>query len=269
MRGLISALWLGLLIAPGTALAQAYPPNEAGVTMGHWHLNSANVEANKKILVAMGGTAIKPGDFEIVRFPGVAVYLHLRQTGTPPTGGTDGSIINHVGFVVQDVQDAVGKWKAAGVPVQPGRNGRLDQAWVVTPDGLRIEILQDKTQAMPIRHEHVHFFVEEATIPKMQDWYVKHFGAKAGIRNESPVADIPGAQLRFNKSATALPTTKGRILDHIGFDVTNLQDRLKTLEAAGVKIDRPYSANPSGDGLAFIYDSWGTYIELNERKKPL
>jgi hypothetical protein len=36
-----------------------------------------------------------------------------------------------------------------------------------------------------------------------------------------------------------------------------------------VKIDRPYSANPSGDGLAFIYDPWGTYIELNERKNPL
>jgi hypothetical protein len=194
---------------------------------------------------------------------------HLRQTGTPPTGGTDGSIINHVGFIVQDVQDAVGKWKAAGVPVLPGNNGRLDQAWVVTPDGLRIEVLQDKTQAMPIRHEHVHFFVEQATIPEMQAWYVKHFGAKPGIRNESPVADIPGSQLRFNKVAAALPTTKGRILDHIGFDVTNLQDRMKTLAAAGVKVDRPYSANPSGDGLAFIYDPWGTYIELNERKKPL
>jgi len=31
---------------------------------------------NKKLFVALGGTAIKPGDFEIVRFPGVAVFLH-------------------------------------------------------------------------------------------------------------------------------------------------------------------------------------------------
>ena len=91
MRILISALWLMSLVAPGTAVAQAFPPNEAGVTMGHWHRQLGCVEANQKILVGMGGTAIKPGDFNIVRFPGVAVFLHLRQTGTAPTGGTDGS----------------------------------------------------------------------------------------------------------------------------------------------------------------------------------
>ena len=60
------------------------------------------------------------------------------------------------------------------------------------------------------------------------------------------------------------------VLDHIGFDVNNLQEFLKKLDAAGVKIDRPYTPNPlTGDGLAFICDPWGTYIELNERKKPL
>jgi catechol 2,3-dioxygenase-like lactoylglutathione lyase family enzyme len=269
MRILISALWLMSLLAPGTALAQAFPPNEAGVTMGHWHLNSVSVEGNQKLLVGMGGTAIKPGDFNIVRFPGVAVFLHLRQTGTPPTGGTDGSVVNHVGFVVPDVQESVAKWKAAGVPVAPGNNNRLDQAWVTTPDGLRIEVLQDKTQAMPIRHEHIHFYVEETVIPQMQAWYVRHFGARPGMRNEALVADLPGTQLRFAKTATPTVTTKGRVLDHIGFDVKDLREFLKKLEAAGVKVDRPFTPNPLGGGLAFIYDPWGTYIELNERPNPL
>jgi len=31
-----------------------------GVTMGHWHLNSVDVEANKKIFAAMGGNAVRP-----------------------------------------------------------------------------------------------------------------------------------------------------------------------------------------------------------------
>jgi catechol 2,3-dioxygenase-like lactoylglutathione lyase family enzyme len=258
------------LLAPAPAMAQAFPPNEMGVTMGHWHLNSASVEANKKLFVGMGGTAIKPGDFEIVRFPGVAVFLHLRETGTPPTGGTVGSVINHVGFIVPNVQEAVAKWKAAGVPVQPGNNGRLDQAYVITADGLRIEVLEDKTQTVPIRHEHVHFFVEQAAIPQIQAWYVKHFGAKPGVRNDAPVADIPGAQLRFAKSDTPTVTTKGRILDHIGFDVTDLRATLQRLEAEGVKIVRGYTPiGQGGDGLAFVSDQWGTLIELNERKKPL
>ena len=181
MTRLFAAVCLMLTWAAGTAFAQAYPPNEAGVTMGHWHLNSRDVEANKKILVAMGGTAIKPGAFEIVRFPGVAVFLH-QGPGTPPNaGGTVGTVVNHVGFLVPNVQESMAKWKAAGVPIVPGAPGRLDQAFVTTPDGLRIEILEDKAQTVPIRHHHIHFYVPESDIPKVQAWYAKFFGAKPGI----------------------------------------------------------------------------------------
>ena len=269
MRLPIAAIGLTLLLAPGQVLAQAFPFNEMGVTMGHWHLNSVSVEANQKLLVAMGGVPLKPGDFNLVRFPGVFVFLHLRQTGTPPIGGTEGSIVNHVGLTVPNVQEAVGKWKAAGVPVAAGNNGRLDQAWVTTADGLRIEILEDKNQTMPVRCEHVHFYAAEQVIAPMQAWYVKQFGAKPGMRNEAPVADVPGAQLRFAKSAAPVVTTKGRILDHIGFDVTDLRGFLKKLEADGVTIAQGFTPGPLGGGLAFIYDPWGTYIELNERPKPL
>jgi hypothetical protein len=84
-----------------------------------------------------------------------------------------------------------------------------------------IEVLEDKTQTMPIRHEHIHFYVEESVIPQMQAWYVKHFGAKPGVRNNVPIAGLPGTQLRFAKTTTATVTTKGRVLDHVGFDVNN------------------------------------------------
>src|SRR5712691_6998919 len=123
VKALISALCLVSALATGTAFAQAYPPNEAGVTMGHWHLNSRDVEANKKLFVALGGTAIKPGDFEIVKFPGVMVFLHQGPGTPPPTGGTEGTVINHVGFIVPIVAEAVAKWKAAGVAVAPGNEG--------------------------------------------------------------------------------------------------------------------------------------------------
>src|ERR1700682_6119321 len=110
MTRLIAALSLMLSLVAGTALAQAYPPNEAGVTMGHWHLNSRDIDANRKIFVAMGGTAMKAGAFEVVRFPGVLVYLHLAPGAEKPTGGTVGSVVNHVGFTVPNVQQAVAKW---------------------------------------------------------------------------------------------------------------------------------------------------------------
>ena len=256
-------------LAAGGAWAQPYTPNEMGVTMGHWHLNSRDVEANKKIFVGMGGTAIKAGDFDVVRFPGVVVMLHLRAGAAPSTGGTDGTVVNHVGFIVQNVQDSIAKWKAAGVSVQPGNNNRMDQAYVTTPDGLKVEILEDKMQSVPIRHEHVHFFLPESAIAQSQAWYAKTFGAKPGVRNEAPVADLPGVQLRFAKTTTPTVTTKGRVLDHIGFDVTDLQDFIKKLEAAGIKLDRPYMKLDNGVALAFITDPWGTSIELNQRPNPV
>jgi catechol 2,3-dioxygenase-like lactoylglutathione lyase family enzyme len=153
----------------------------------------------------------------------------------------------------------------AGVPVEPGGNGRLDQAYVNTPDGLRIEILENKNQPMPIQSEHVHFFLPEADIAKSQAWYEKVFGAKASVRNNAPVADVPGVQLRFTKADAAQAPTKGRILDHIGFDVKDLKAFIKTLDANNVKLDRPYTVNEAGIGIAFVTDSWGTNIEINER----
>ena len=48
-------------------------------------------------------------------------------------------------------------------------------------------------------------------------------------------------------------TTKGRTLDHIGFDVKNLEAFTKKLEAAGIKLDCPYTKNEqAGTALAFI-----------------
>src|SRR5215217_5303268 len=75
MKRLIASLWFISALTTGTAWAQPFTPNEAGVTMGHWHLNSRDVEANKKIFVGMGGIAAKNGNFEIVKFPGVVVFL--------------------------------------------------------------------------------------------------------------------------------------------------------------------------------------------------
>src|SRR5439155_764695 len=127
MRALIAGLWLASTLASGTALAQEQAPfNEAGVTMGHWHLVSQDVAANKKIFVAMGGTPVTRGKAEGVRFPGARVNLNLDDE-PPGKGGTVGSVINHVGFIVNNVQEQVAKWKAAGVPVLPGNNNRLDQ----------------------------------------------------------------------------------------------------------------------------------------------
>ena len=254
------AWFFASMLTAGTAAAQPAPFNEAGVTMGHWHIVSKDVEANKKILLAMGGKLFMPGGNPVVMFPGV--YINLVLNDEKGDGGSEGSVINHVGFIVDNVQQRVAQWKSAGVNVLPGLNNRQDQAFVVTPDGVRIEILEDKTQKMPIRHEHVHLSLPESDIPKAQAWYAKTFGGTMGTRNNAPVVDLPGVQIRFTRADAKQAPTRGRVLDHIGFDVKDHAAVVKKLEADGIKLDEPPRKSAAGNTVTYITDPWGTRIEI-------
>ena len=59
--------------------------------------------------------------------------------------------------------------------------------------------------------------------------------------------------------------TQGRALDHIGFEVRNLEVFLAKLAASGIKLDIAYRKVPALNiAVAFFTDPWGTYIELTE-----
>jgi catechol 2,3-dioxygenase-like lactoylglutathione lyase family enzyme len=264
----LTAILFASTLTGGVASAQPAPFNQAGVTMGHWHIASKDVEANKKLFLAMGGKLYMPAGNPLIMFPGL--YINLNLGTEKGDGGTVGSVVNHVGFIVDNVQRRVAQWKAAGVTVLPGGvlpdgKNRLDQAFVVTPDGVRIEILEDKTQSMPIRNEHVHLAVPAAEVPKAQAWYAKTFGGKTNTRNNAPVVDLPGVQIRFNTADAKQAPTRGRVLDHIGFDVKDHAAFVKKLEADGIKLDEPVRKSPTGSTITYITDPWGTRIEIVQR----
>ena len=236
--------------------------------MGHWHIASKDVEANKKLFLAMGGKLYMPGGQPLIMFPGL--YISLILGNEKGDGGTVGSVVNHVGFIVDNVQQRVAQWKAAGVTVLPGGalptgGNRLDQAYVETPDGVRMEILEDKTQTVPIRNEHIHLALPAAEIPKAQAWYAKTFGGQTATRNNAPVVNLPGVQIRFNAADTKQAPTRGRVLDHFGFDVNDHAAFVKRLEAEGIKLDQPVGKGATGNTITYITDPWGTRIEIVQR----
>jgi catechol 2,3-dioxygenase-like lactoylglutathione lyase family enzyme len=175
--------------------------------------------------------------------------------------------VNHIGFHVPNTTEALARWKAAGLKTEVGQNP--GQGFVYTPDNLtRIEILEDKSLTTPIAFHHVHFYIADpsgTSVLEMQSWYAKMFGAKPGKRGPFDAADLPGVNLTFSKSDTPTVGTKGRMLDHIGFEIEDLQAFCKKAEANGVKFDKPYTNRPElGISIAFLTDPWGTYIELTE-----
>jgi catechol 2,3-dioxygenase-like lactoylglutathione lyase family enzyme len=111
---------------------------------------------------------------------------------------------------------------------------------------------------------HVHFFGAQPA--EMQAWYAKVFGAEARPGGGQFVsATLPGVTLNFSTSTEPVVGTAGRSIDHIGFEVKNLEAFVKNAEAMGVKVTVPFRSPPGfGLSLAFVQDPWGTSIELNE-----
>jgi catechol 2,3-dioxygenase-like lactoylglutathione lyase family enzyme len=259
---------LASTLTASPAFAQLAPYNGAGLTMGHWHIATKDVEAEKKLFLAMGGKLYNPGGQPLIAFPGV--YISLILNGETGDGGTTGSVVNHVGFFVDNVQKRTAEWKAAGVKVLPGNalpagGNRLDQAFVETPDGVRMEIQEDKMQPMPIRNGHIHFALPAAEIPKAVAWYARVFGGQPTTRNDAPVVDLPGVQLRFNMAATPQAPTRHRVLDHFGVDVNDHAAFVKRLESMGIKLDQPVGKGSTGNTITYITDPWGTRIEIVQR----
>ena len=78
-------------------------------------------------------------------------------------------------------------------------------------------------------------------------------------------ATLPGLRLNFSPSPTPVVATAGRAVDHIGFEVKNLQEFLARLDAQGIKPSVTYRrVDALGINIAFIVDPWGTNIELTE-----
>jgi catechol 2,3-dioxygenase-like lactoylglutathione lyase family enzyme len=132
------------------------------------------------------------------------------------------------------------------------------------PDETRIELQEDKALPVKASAYHIHFLTPDFV--KLLDWYVETFSLEPRKRGTiETTADAPGMNLSFATSKTPTVGTKGRTIDHIGFEVQNLEAFCKKLEARGIKFDVPFREVPAvGLKVAFITDPTGVYIELTE-----
>ncbi len=264
-----SIVILAILCALPTP-AQLAAPNATGVTMGHIHLVVKDVPAQEHFWIdMMGGTPVKNGPLSLIQFPGVFIMLRQGDYSGPPAG----SIVDHFGLIWKDLPAAIAKWKANNIELEQGTNP--NQGYVHGPDGIRIEFFADPSLPVPVQMNHIHFYPTD--VPGMQAWYAKTFGGIPGKRARVATPgwidcdDIPGVNLSFSPAPNnaKLAPTKGRSLDHIGFEVKNLAEFEKKLEAQGIKFDIPIRQVPnSNTKVAFLTDPWGTYIELTEGLVP-
>ena len=265
-----------LRLEPAAQLAAA---NAAGVAMGHLHYRVRDVEANRKFWIALGGEDIRSVRLQpdlgradaFLKFQDVLVVL---EQGDSP-GGTEGSVVNHVAFRVPSLTAV----EAAGLKVAR-LNGFPGVASVTTPEGERIELFENAATNLtftqdpgfddavarrhnrpltsPIAFHHIHLYVPDGQVPAAKEWYAKVFGGIPGKRSNYDAVDLPGVNLNFSSAPRPTVPTRGRMLDHLGFEISNLLAFCKKLEAMGVTLDGPC------EGKARLTDPWGTSIELTE-----
>jgi catechol 2,3-dioxygenase-like lactoylglutathione lyase family enzyme len=257
------AIAVALLAMASPALAQLAPPNAAGITYGHVHLNVRDIEVHKKLWVEhFGGQVVQKGPLTAVKMPGMLIALTQRE----PTGGSAGTVMDHFGFKVRSLAEFLAAWRAAGYPVTQEFTGAegFPNAYVMGPDQTRIELQEDRTLPVKVSPYHIHFLTSDYA--RLRDWYVELFSLAPRKRGSiETTADAPGMNLSFGTAPSPTVGTRGRTIDHIGFEVKNLEAFCKKLEARGIKFDMAYRYVPSvALKAAFITDPSGVSIELTE-----
>ena len=244
------------------AAGQLAAPNAAGVSAGHIHLIVSDMAAQQKFWATLGGVATANQRLQMIQFPGIMVLVRGGQT----TGGTVGSIVNHLGFVWKDLPAAKAKWQEAGYKIEDG--GEPNHGYILGPDGIRLEFSGDPSLPVPMKINHIHLYPQD--VPAMQAWYAKTLGGVAGKCDGTDCVQVPGVNLAMSKGETKLEPTAGRSLDHIGFEVKDLPAFLERMKAEGVNITQGLTASNfiSTMRVAFITDPWGTKMEITEGLAP-
>jgi catechol 2,3-dioxygenase-like lactoylglutathione lyase family enzyme len=265
------------LVASHPAAGQIAEINKHGVAMGHLHYFVEDVDANREFWLALGGSRVPSATLEIVRMPGVLIFLAQSEAGS------DRSVLDHVAFRVRSLDEIAARgfdlelveafpgiasvYTPAGDRVELFEEGTATNVWFefdsgADPDGLAGR--HNRPLVGPIDSHHLHFYLPEPEVESARDWYVEHFGAVAGLRWRYLAADLPGMNLNFSATDPARVATRGQSLGHIGFEVENLEAFCAELEAAGIEFDQPFQRVSATLALAVLTDPWGTTIELSE-----
>jgi catechol 2,3-dioxygenase-like lactoylglutathione lyase family enzyme len=255
MRRLVVLIVLVIVAAP--VRAQLPPPNAAGVSAGHLHLMVRDPAAHKKLWIdILGAEVVTSGSLELLKLPGIFLVIGRAE----PAEGSEGSTVDHFAFRVKDLAAIRAKLVAAAIPLT-----RDDAMEIVAtfPDKVKVEFYPAPTQTMAVQHFHVHFYA--ADIDALRAWYVKHFGAAMPTPTNANAVGLPGMSFSFRRTDAPQAATKGRSLDHIGFEVKDLEAFCRKLAADGVTFEMPFRNVPGiGLKIAFLIDPAGTRVELTE-----
>jgi hypothetical protein len=238
----------------------------------HIHLNEPAAEASvwweKNI----------PGGRRITESPNRIMYgaVRLMFLGSTSTGGSEGSVIEHLGFSVPDIDAKMRELAAINTKVIEPVNsvpGLYKTALIENPWGTRIQLVQDP-ELLGLHHVQLRSPDPEGYYA----WLLAKFGGERtkikGKVDSVKYTGPPGFATVYILVANgdSVPST-GRSIDHIGWRSTGPSaETMAMLKSKGVATERGVTEAsnlnlPNGPSIKFFYivGPNGTRIEIVER----
>jgi catechol 2,3-dioxygenase-like lactoylglutathione lyase family enzyme len=227
-------------------------------------------------------------------------WLLFTKVSSPPPWQLT-SAVWHFGWGAEDMKATYQKQLESGTKFftpltdisdiggRQGATGLLYYAYVEGPDHALIEL----NTAQHHQFGHLHLFSEDPV--SAGEWYIKHFGATRRGNPTTPPSREPRFYRGFLigpsmslmmdnvniiiypvgyskqaypehwKNQPAMSSTKGRVVDHVGFSVDNLAEALEKMRKEGVKVTDEIKTAAGGKiKYAFIEGPDKIRIELVE-----
>ena len=258
-----AVLIFAALLGSSGLQAQLAAPNDGGVAFNHVHLSVADIELHKSLWTELlDGVLVEKSGYAAVRIPGALIFFTERE----PTGPSVGTAVNHFGFKVRDLQAVLTRWRARDYEVDAEWMGAEGpQAFITMPNGAKVELTGDPGLSVSSEMHHVHFYS-----PQHEDvlaWYVDVFGGPPRTRGTiETTTDVPGSNLSFTSSEGAeVATTQGTAVDHIGFEVEDIQAFAAFLRSKGVEFQaEPFYVESLDIWVGFFVDPAGARVEISQ-----
>ena len=246
------------VVSPASAQAETTASDVSGLFGGHMHLVVPNVAKHREIWKLLGGVEKSSGPLKALKFPGMFILLREAEPSSPSKATT----INHLGFTINDYALFKAKLQAvgAGFAQDDGESKILAEL----PGGVSVQMTLDANQQAPIVYSHTQLSAKNGRA--LRQWYVDVFGGEINKAEGSTSAVILGDRVNFLTLPDSAPLpTQGTAIDHIGFEVADLDAFAKKMGQLDIDLDRePMCIEAINLCIAFMFDPTGTYIEVTE-----
>lgn len=265
MTNLAPSFIVLMVLAP-LAYAQPVDSEESDLVFGHLHLYVTDIKLHEELWSELfGGEVVEKEGYTAVRIPGTHVFL----TATDSVAPSHGTGVSFVGLEVADLDGVLEAWAARGFElgwmVEEARYPEgANLAFLTFPDGLLVMVRENEDLATTARMHGVHYVTPDPS--GLQAWYGEMLGARpAPGHGDLEISNVPGADLVFGPREAAPRPTEGAVIDHVGFEIDDMQDFADRLAAAGVEfVFGPRHIESLDIRVVFFVDPNGVTVELTE-----